>query len=126
MEPIYQGSEQYAEYRRQVFSGRVDIGATGAPTVKAPYVTFTRTGVGAYTIRLPKKFRKLITCTLQLRQAASVLYPFIRTDNVVGTGQTEGQITFVIGTNAGVATEMTNGDSIHFEIVVTDHPGNQT
>lgn len=126
MEPIYQGSEQHAEYRKQVFTGRVDIGAAGAPTVKGPYVTFTRTGVGAYTIRLPKKFRKLCSIQLTLRQASAVLTTFLRTDNVVGSGQPEGQITFIAATAAGVATEIANGDAIHFEIVVTDHPGNAT
>lgn len=126
MEPIYQGSEQHAEYRKQVFTGRVDIGATGAPTVKGPYVTFTRTGVGAYTIGLPKKFRKLCIPTFTIRQAAGDLRVILRTDNVVGTGQSVGQLTIAVVNNASAATEITNGDAIHFEIVVTDHPGNAT
>lgn len=115
-QPIFEGDQKYTELGQEVFTGKVLIGAAGAPTMKAQYITFSRVSAGLYNVSFPRRYRRLVHADLTLLQAAGVLTWFLRADNLNSATPT---IQVLIATNAGVATDLANGDAILFKLTAS-------
>jgi len=121
-QPLLSGSEASNFANVHKLHVLVRFGATSVSKVQTREVkSFVRTGAGAYTVTLPRKYRTLIGIRGSwVRPAGATLQADVDADNVASAG------TLVIESRvaAGTATDPSDGDVLMLEILVSSDPFN--
>jgi len=106
----------------KIVAGRIDVGATGAPTVKFGLgYSIARTGTGVYRITLDKSYTGLLHASTMHYDlgAGTAEYQIIVTDEDVDAATAYVDITCVVG-STGTPTDIPDGDDFSFGLYLLD------
>lgn len=100
------------------------VGAATADLTSQKGMTFTRTGAGAHTVTLPKKFSGLLMVNQAVvSTATAAVWTMLVVENTVAT---DGKFKIVISkaadnhTNAPTATDLATTDTLLLDVTVED------
>lgn len=106
----------------KIVAGRIDVGTTGAPTVKFGLgYSIARTGTGVYRITLDKSYTGLLHASTMHYDlgAGTAEYQIIVTDEDVDAATAYVDITCVVG-STGTPTDIPDGDDFSFGLYLLD------
>ncbi len=116
----------YATQTREVLSGRINIGGSGAVTslVNLPVLFIARTGAGTYAVTLCKDATSAASAAAtaygvndwEVRPSLKSAAGTVVTVGVTAEAPTSGTMTLVTRNAAGAATDPASGDVVFLEV----------
>lgn len=115
---LFSGRERTNVAGKSTFHCPVTFGAASVSEYyKASEIVFARTGAGAYTLTLPKAYRKIVGFSAVHQKAAgATLHAAIASETVA----TDGKINIELRDGAGAATDPGAGEKVFFTLALTD------